>query len=113
MTPNETTDAKAKAIEETMPSDAGKSTVNPRVRPPLEHELKTHPKYFMAMWRGEKPFEVRKNDRDFQVGDTLRLRYYDPVADQYSGHEMVKKVLCVLRGPCFGIERGYCVMGVA
>lgn len=41
------------------------------------HELKTMPIFFEAVWSGRKTFEVRENDRDFAVGDTLRLWEYD------------------------------------
>lgn len=43
----------------------------------MEHNLKTLPKYFKAVVKGEKTFEVRKDDRDYQVGDTLLLQKYD------------------------------------
>lgn len=35
------------------------------------HELKIYPKYFQETIEGNKPFEIRKNDRHFQVGDVL------------------------------------------
>ena len=41
-----------------------------------EHILKCEQPYFDAVASGEKPFEVRVNDRSFQRGDTLRLREY-------------------------------------
>lgn len=37
------------------------------------HRLKTHVSYFQALRRGDKTFEARLNDRDFQVGDVLDL----------------------------------------
>lgn len=43
-----------------------------------EHELKVHPKYFNRLVSGQKSFEIRKNDRDFQIGDILVLKEYDP-----------------------------------
>ena len=43
----------------------------------ITHNLKTLPKYFKAAISGAKTFEVRKDDRDFQVGDILQLQKYD------------------------------------
>ena len=43
----------------------------------MTHELKTLPKYYKAVVKGEKTFEVRKDDRDFQVGDKLTLKKYN------------------------------------
>ena len=41
------------------------------------HKLKTLPRYFESIVNGTKPFEIRKNDRNFEVGDILRLEEYD------------------------------------
>lgn len=49
------------------------------------HKLKTVNPYFTAVWERKKPFEVRKNDRDFRSGDTAILQEYDPATDTYSG----------------------------
>ena len=38
------------------------------------HQLKTWPQYWDAVQRGEKTFEVRKDDRGFQRGDILELQ---------------------------------------
>ena len=38
-----------------------------------EHVLKVQPPYFDALADGSKTFEVRRNDRAFQRGDTLVL----------------------------------------
>ncbi|NEZ54976.1 DUF3850 domain-containing protein [Adonisia turfae] len=45
---------------------------------PTTHNLKSWPHHFWPVVRGEKPFEIRKNDRDFKVGDYLALQEYDP-----------------------------------
>lgn len=47
-------------------------------RTPVEHHLKTHPKFFLPVRTRAKKLEIRKNDRDFQVGDILVLEEWDP-----------------------------------
>ena len=46
----------------------------------MEHELKIPPRYFAEVVSGVKTFEVRDNDRDFQQGDTVMLREFDPTS---------------------------------
>ena len=36
-----------------------------------EHIVKTHPVYFDAVKRGDKRFEIRRDDRGYQKGDSL------------------------------------------
>lgn len=42
------------------------------------HKLKIHPPFFASVKRGDKPFEIRKNDRNFKVGDVLELEEWIP-----------------------------------
>lgn len=42
-------------------------------REPITHELKIFPEFFSAVCTGAKRAELRKNDRDYRVGDTLHL----------------------------------------
>lgn len=85
---------------------------------PKKHEIKTWPSYFEQVARGEKLFEVRRNDRDYAVGDTVVLREYDPGADQpiddwkFTKRRIQCVVTSILHGGQFGIEPGHCVMGI-
>jgi len=37
------------------------------------HELKIKSEYWEAIYRDDKTCEIRKNDRDFQVGDKIKF----------------------------------------
>lgn len=41
------------------------------------HDLKIHTMWLDRVLSGEKRAEVRKHDRDYQVGDTLHMREVD------------------------------------
>jgi len=56
------------------------------------HELKIHPQYFTEVLEGNKTFEIRKNDREFKVGDIVLLRDFSPVMNMYSGHTVKKEI---------------------
>lgn len=77
----------------------------------MTHELKTWPEYFQAVYDGLKPFELRKDDRPYNVGDVLRLREYEPMTDTYTGRVIDVEVTYCLRGFA-GIEAGYVVIGI-
>lgn len=77
------------------------------------HELKCWTECFKAIYTCQKTFEVRKNDRNFQVGDTLRLQEYSPETQEYSGVSCEVKVDYVLQGGTLGVQDGYCVMGIS
>ena len=53
----------------------------------MEHELKSWIRFFEKVIAGEKTFEVRINDRNFQIGDILHLREYNEVTKEYTGRE--------------------------
>jgi patatin-like phospholipase/acyl hydrolase len=78
----------------------------------MDHELKTWPEHFEVMRRGEKTFEVRKNDRDFKVGDFLHLLEWNPKTKKYTGRDLIRPVKHILLGGQFGIELGYIVMSI-
>jgi hypothetical protein len=50
------------------------------MRSRVRHELKTWPEFFEATRRGQKKFELRRDDRPegFQVEDELLLKEWDP-----------------------------------
>lgn len=74
------------------------------------HHLRTWPIYFEAVLAGEKPFELRKNDRDFRAGDTVHLDEWDPRTKEYTGRTTVRAVTYVLINH-EGLAPGYVVLG--
>lgn len=75
------------------------------------HHLKTWPEYFQAVRSGAKTFEARKDDRDYQAGDTLVLEEWDPAfAGHYTGEQEVRVATYVLRDHP-SVAPGYCVIG--
>lgn len=77
------------------------------------HNLKIWPDQFKAVRSGIKPFEWRKNDRGFQLGDILALAEFDPTTGQYSGESINARVTYMLSGPSFGVPDGYVIMGIS
>lgn len=75
-------------------------------RPPKQHDLKTAEPFWSDVASGRKPFEVRVNDRDYRVGDTLALRSLE------SGAVCVVLVSYLIDGPPY-LPPGLCVMGIA
>lgn len=75
------------------------------------HELKTLPEYFAQVKSGMKRFELRKDDRNVQVGDALKLMEWSPNGG-YSGDYLYVHVLFILRD-FVGLESGYCVLSIS
>lgn len=83
-----------------------------------EHELKIWPPFFDEVEAGRKPFEVRFDDRGYEVGDRLRLREYEPGPHEYTGRSVLRQISYVLRAADipFGaasLKPGFAVLGLA
>lgn len=79
-------------------------------RAAVRHHLKTQEPYWSQVLEGVKTFEVRRNDRDFRVGDTLDLHRWIGERDTGMSTEVV--VTYVLDKEEFGLQPGYVVLGV-
>lgn len=72
------------------------------------HNLKMLPEYFQSVTLGNKTFELRKNDRDYRIGDIVNLcEYFD---GKYTGYEIKAIITYVLKNcPEYGLDKDYCV----
>lgn len=80
----------------------------------MTHDLKIWPEYFQPVVKGLKTFELRYNDRNFQVGDILMMHEFCPVQWDYT----VNWVRCVISfilpsGDVAGLQDGYVILAIS
>lgn len=76
----------------------------------MRHEIKIRPEYYKAVIAGMKTFELRKNDRQYEVGDEVKLMKWDE--DGFTGRYYTITITYVLKDvPEFGLADGYCIFG--
>lgn len=72
------------------------------------HNLKIKPQYFKDVVSGIKTFEVRKNDRNFKVGDLMVLETYDN--EKFTGDFVNTEITYILDDPKY-CKKGYVILG--
>lgn len=72
------------------------------------HNLKIKPQYFKDVVSGIKTFEVRKNDRNFKVGDLMVLEAYDN--EKFTGGFVNTEITYILDDPKY-CKKGYVILG--
>mgnify|MGYP000102844115 CR=1 FL=1 len=80
------------------------------------HDLKTDPEVFQQSLDGVKPWEIRYNDRSFQVGDTVCLKETKHsgaemkagASLEYTGRELTKTITNVVSG--YGLQDNWVVL---
>lgn len=75
-----------------------------------KHDLKIKTKYLNDIWSGSKTFELRKNDRGFNIGDTLRLNGFED--GDYTGESIEVTVTYILPGGEYGLDKEYVILGI-
>lgn len=56
------------------------------------HEVRSWTHLFQEMKAGRKTHDLRKNDRNYQVGDVLMLNEYDNVTGRYTGQKLAMHI---------------------
>ena len=72
----------------------------------MMHDIKCQTEFFEKVWSGVKTFEVRLNDRNYQVGDELCLR--EIRKDLYTGRMVKATITDVYTGEY--CREGYCLI---
>ena len=72
------------------------------------HNLKIKAGYASAKLRGDKPFEIRLNDRDFKVGDIVN---YTCIDSSIFNEKISKKLYYITYITNFEQKDGYVVFG--
>ena len=75
----------------------------------VTHMLKILPDYFDEIIQSRKRFEIRKNDRQYLMGDYLILKEYNAMRKGYTGRMATCKVTYILRD-FEGLKEGYVAM---
>lgn len=88
------------------------STPTPEILPTV-HRLKAWMEFTPALDDGSKPFEARKDDRAFRVGDILELVGWDRDRQCETGWSQRRTVTYKLSGPAWGVESGHCILGLS
>lgn len=73
------------------------------------HQIRIATTYFEDAESGRKPFELRKNDRNYKEGDILEMMEFK---DGRNTGRTIRKVVTYLLENYSGLEDGYCIMGI-
>lgn len=73
-------------------------------------ELKILPEHFEDVQSGAKKSELRKNDRDYAVGDLLILREW--TGKEYTGRRLSVVITHILQNCGFGLLDGYAILSI-
>lgn len=76
----------------------------------MKHTIKSKREYFDAVVRGEKTFEIRANDRNYQKGDTILLCRTQEDYSRHDGEYWQATIGDVHHA--FGLQDGWCAFSL-
>lgn len=77
------------------------------------HFLKIEQIHLVRILQGDKLFEIRKNDRSFQVGDAIHfLPLKSEVVDVYKYSEIIPDFIITSLYYGYGLQDGFVVLGI-
>ena len=75
------------------------------------HKLKIWPVFFIAVINGKKLFEIRKMDRDYQVGDKILLQEFNHHESCLTGRECLVRISYIYKSNDY-LKEGYGVLAI-
>jgi len=82
------------------------------------HRVKSWSHFYDAIASGKKTHDLRKDDRNYMVGDTLQLDRYDNINGRYTGESLTVQVTYITNNqfPCaFSssvLPNDYCILSI-
>lgn len=79
------------------------------------HTVKCINPFFEDVLSGRKTFEIRRNDRDYKVGDLMILREYNLERKTYMGGRCLVEIVYIYEGSKhgkFGLHKGFVILGI-
>ena len=75
------------------------------------HELKILTKWFEDVQSNKKNFEIRKSDRNYEVGDYLILKEWH--RRKFTGRYVIRQIEYIYKGNGkYGLSKDYCILGL-
>jgi hypothetical protein len=82
------------------------------------HVVKSWPRFFEPLFSGTRTHELRRNDRDYRVGDWLELHEYDPETQEFTGRTCAVAITsltteheaCAVSGEA--LHHDFCILSV-
>lgn len=75
------------------------------------HNVKCDEPYFSSVLAGKKSFELRKDDRNYQVGDYFCLQRTESGKITDAAENIMAEIVYKLSG-FDGLSEGYCILGI-
>ena len=74
-----------------------------------QHEVKLAASYYEDVVSGKKSFELRKNDRGYKQGDSLKMLEFKD--GKHTGRTIEADIIYMLEDYT-GLAEGYCILGI-
>jgi hypothetical protein len=84
----------------------------------MTHIIKSWPQFFGPICEGTRTHELRRNDRDYSIGDTLILKEFEPQSHHYTGRECKAEITsmtsfaqpCAVSGEALNAD--FCILSI-